>query len=391
MGRVRAHMQQTIEGVPNYTCQMLVERFTRQPGAKQLSRRDALRLDVAVVEKHELFAWPGEGAFKERGIGDFAKRGAFGTGNFATHLANALNLGGVVYTVNQPAEEFAGRKAYRIGYQISVARKPYRIRIDDQTGDAGIKGQFWVDAATLDVLRLELSLQEIPEGFPLGAASEFVEYERVRIGSGDFLLPRKAQLELQHTDTSLEQNRTTFSTCRQYAGESVIRFEGLADETEAAKAPQEIKIPAKLQIVVELRTPIDSSNVAIGDQLEAIVSKPAKIKGELVIPKGAVVTGRVTRLERMQTGQPQNALFVVGFEFTKVVFGAKFAQLTAVLEEGGSIMGPASRGLRSSQTARMFLYRESAKKNEEEPPPMVYSSSNKLELPQGSSLVLRTY
>ena len=390
MGRVRAHMKQTIEGVPNYTCQMLVERFTRQPGAKQLTRRDALRLDVAVVAKHELFAWPGEGAFKEREVGEFAKRGAFGTGNFATHLANALNPNGVVYTVN-PVEEFAGRKAYRIGYQIPAARKPYRIKIDVQIADPGVKGQFWVDANTLDVLRLEFSLQEIPEGFPLSTAGEFVEYERVRIGGGDFLLPQKAQLELQHTDTSLEQNRTTFSFCRQYAGESVIRFEGLADETEVAKAPEEIKIPSKLQINVELRTPIDSFKVAIGDQLEAIVSKPAKIKGEVVIPKGAVITGRVTRLERMQAGQPQNALFVVGFEFTKVVFGSKFAQLTTFLEEGGSIMSPALRGPRNNLTSRIFLYREYAKKNEEEQPPMVYSSSPKLELPKGSFLILRTY
>ncbi len=390
MGRVRAHMKQTIEGVPNYTCQMLVERFAQPPGAKQLTRRDALRLDVAVVEKHELFAWPGEGAFKERDIGEFAKNGAFGTGNFATHLANALNPAGVAYTVN-PVEEFAGRKAYRIGYRIPVARKPYRIKIDAQVADAGIDGQFWVDAVTLDVLRLEFSLQEIPVNFPLSAAGEFVEYERVRIGVGDFLLPKKAQMELEHEDTRLEQNRTTFTSCRQYAGESVIRFEGLADETEAAKAPQEIKIPAKLQISVALRTPIVGSKAAIGDPLEAIVSKPVKIKGEVVIPKGAVVTGRVTRLEPMQVGQSQFIFSMVGFEFNKLVYGSKFAQLSAVLEEGGIIMNASIRGTRNNQISGVFLYREYVKKNEEEPPPLVYSPTSKLELPQGSSLVLRTY
>ena len=161
---------------------------------------------------------------------------------------------------------------------------------------------------------------------------------------------------------------------------------GLQNESQV---PKEIKIPAKLQINVELRTPIDSSKVAIGDQLEAIVSKPAKIKGEVVIPKGAMITGRVTRLERMQAGQPQAALFVVGFEFTKVVFGSKFAQLNSILEEGGSIMIPTLRG-RNNQTSRIFLYREQVNKNEEEQPPMVYSSSPKLELPKGSSLILRT-
>ena len=390
IARIRGHMQQTLEGVPNYTCQMLVERFQRQPGVKQLSRRDALRLDVAVVARHELFAWPGEGQFKEREIGEFAKRGAFGTGNFATHLANALNSNGVTYEVH-PAEEFAGRKAYRIGYKIPAFRKPYRVKIDAQVAEAGINGQFWADAANLDVLRLEFSLQEIPSGFPLTTASEFVEYERVRIGSGDFLLPRKAQLELQHDDDTVEQNRTTFSSCRQYSGESVIRFEGLAEETEAAKAPQEIKLPAKTQITLELRTAIDSTKVAIGDQLEAFVSRTVKNKGEVIIPKGAVVTGRLTRLERMQTSQ-QGTISFVGLEFTKIVFGSKFVELTAVLEEGGTIVSAALPGIRNmNRAARIFLLREPQKKGEEDKPPVVYSSSGKLELPQGSLLVIRTF
>ena len=32
LSRVRAHMKETIDGVPNYTCQQLIERFKRVSG-----------------------------------------------------------------------------------------------------------------------------------------------------------------------------------------------------------------------------------------------------------------------------------------------------------------------------------------------------------------------
>ena len=389
IAKIRAHMKETIEGVPNYTCQQLVERYRAEAG-KKLTRSDALRLDVAVVEKHELFAWPGEGNFRDINEHEAAKRGTFGTGNFSSNLSNALSSVGVNYQV-QAEEMLDGRNTIRVSYQIPARRKPYAVKIDQQQAVTGVKGQFWVDRVNLDVLKLDFIVTEIPEGFPLKEAGESIEYERIRIGTGDFLLPKKASLSLKMDDDLVKVNRTTFSACRQYSGDSVIRFEGLVDEAEAAKGPAEVKIPPGTLITIELRTSVDSGKSAIGDPVEAVVYRAVKVKGEVILPKGAIVEGRVTKTQRVDTSQ-QGYFSMIGLEFQKATIGSKFAHISTGIEDGGALATAMLPGLRnSSRTLKMYVYHERIAKGEKERPTMIYSSSGKVELGKGSLLVLRVY
>ncbi len=389
VAKIRAHMKETIEGVPNYTCQQLVERYRAEAG-KKLTRADALRLDVAVVERRELFAWPGESNFRDINEHEAARRGTFGTGNFSSNLSNALNGFGVSYQV-QGEELLDKRNTIRVSYEIPARRKPYAVKIDQQQAITGVKGQFWVDRANLDVLKLEFVVTDIPDGFPLKDAGESIEYERIHIGTGDFLLPKKASLTLKMDDDLVKVNRTTFSACRQYSGDSVIRFEGLVDETEADKGPSEVKIPQGTLITIELRTPVDSGKSAIGDPVEGMVYRAVKVKGEVLLPKGAIVEGRVTKTQRLETSQ-QGYFSMIGLEFQKAKLGSKFAQLSTGIEDGGSIATAALAGQRSSsRTLRLYVFHERVAKGERERPTMIYSSSGKVELGKGSLLVLRVY
>ena len=389
IAKIRAHMKETIEGVPNYTCQQLVERYRAEAG-KKLTRSDALRLDVAVVARRELFAWPGESNFRDINEHEAARRGTFGTGNFSSNLSNALNGTGVSYQV-QGEEMLDKRNTIRVSYEIPARRKPYAIKIDQQQAITGVKGQFWVDRANLDVLKLEFVVTEIPDGFPLKDAGESIEYERIRIGTGDFLLPKKASLNLQMDDDLIKVNRTTFSSCRQYSGDSVIRFEGLVDEAEAAKGPEEVKIPPGTLITIELRTAVDSGKSAIGDPVEGVVYRAVKAKGDVLLPKGAIVEGRITKIQKLETSQ-QGFFSIIGLEFQKASLGSRFAQLSTGIEDGGSIAMTALAGQRSSsRTFRLYVYHEKVAKGEKERPTMIYSSSGKVELSKGSLLVLRVY
>ena len=119
---------------------------------------------------------------------------------------------------------------------------------------------------------------------------------------GDFLLPKKADLELEFIDGQIDKNKTTFNACRQYSGESTIRFDdgGITDET--SKAPEEINVPAGSSIYVELKGKIDSAHSAIGDPVEFAVLRPVKVKGNVIVPKGALISGRISRMERAVYG-----------------------------------------------------------------------------------------
>ena len=383
VARIRAHMKETIDGVPNYTCEQLIERFRRSAGTgRKFEKLDALRLEVAVVNKHELFAWPGQNQFQDADLNVFSKRGAFGTGNFVTHISNALNGVGVRY-INHGETVFAGKKAYRIGYAIPASRKPYSIRIGSEAGIAGVEGQFWVDIETLDVLRLELGISEIPEKLHLLGTREFVEYARVKIGSGDFLLPKKADLELEFIDGQIDKNKTTFNACRQYSGESTIRFDdgGITDET--SKAPEEINVPAGSSIYVELKGKIDSAHSAIGDPVEFAVLRPVKVKGNVIVPKGALISGRISRMERAVYGG--NVVRIIGFELNKITFGNKFSAVNLSVEEGGSVISSRFPNRPMGSRQRIFVFVE----KENTPSKAISMQGNNLELAKGFLMVFR--
>jgi len=74
-------------------------------------------------------------------------------------------------------------------------------------------------------------------------------------------------------------------------------------------------LPAELQIVVNLNSRI-SGDMAVGTLIDGIVAdKVSAKKGEVLIPAGSLVRGRVRRLERYTDPFP---CFVVALEFTEM-------------------------------------------------------------------------
>src|SRR5207244_6351805 len=108
-----------------------------------------------------------------------------------------------------------------------------------------------------DLLRLEVHADGIPASLNLAEASDIMEYRRVRIGELDFLLPEASELTMVDLAGNQSRNRTRLSACRQYTGESVLRFGDPEPEVAAPAAPlKEIRLPAGLTIEVRLDTPI---------------------------------------------------------------------------------------------------------------------------------------
>src|SRR5438477_6687873 len=80
--RIRAQMAELLRGQPNYTCTETIER-TRQTPANRAKVEDTLRLEVALVDGKEMFAWPGSKQFEDRDLSELISTGMFGNGNFA--------------------------------------------------------------------------------------------------------------------------------------------------------------------------------------------------------------------------------------------------------------------------------------------------------------------
>src|SRR5271155_4430091 len=92
----------------------------------------------------------------------------------------------------------------------------YRITTHFGSAALGYRGRFWVDAKSLDLIRLELTADDIPSALQLSAASESIEYGPVSIGNGTFLLPRSSELSLVDAAGAEAKNRTSYVACHQF-------------------------------------------------------------------------------------------------------------------------------------------------------------------------------
>src|SRR5438552_19172106 len=112
-------------------------------------------------------------------------------------------------------------------------------------------------------------------------------------------MPHASELVMVDLLGNENRNRTRLSDCRQYAGESVLTFvDAPVVDTAPPSKPKSIVLPAGLRVEVQLQTPIQSGSSAIGDAIQGVVSRDVKTEGRVVVPKGALLGGRITRLER---------------------------------------------------------------------------------------------
>src|SRR5579859_5340644 len=79
----------------------------------------------------------------------------------------------------------------------------------------------------------------------------------------------------------------------------MLTFEALSTVTPAPAVPvDEISLPPGLQLPVRLARAIDSERATVGHAISAIVESRVQQKGAIVIPKDAVLRGRIRRFDR---------------------------------------------------------------------------------------------
>src|SRR5260370_6735299 len=96
------------------------------------------------------------------------------------------------------------------------------------------------------------------------------------------------------------RNETGFHDCRQYTVQASIRFD--APDSEVQNKTGDVPglaavLPERFEAELVLTSEIDSDSSAVGDPFTAELQRRIRRKGETVIPKGAVLHGRIMRLE----------------------------------------------------------------------------------------------
>jgi hypothetical protein len=285
-------------------------------GAMQM--QDTLRLEVALVEGHEMFAWPGEKQFEDRDLRDLVPSGMFGNCNYGLYSRILFGGKGPPF-VYKEATTIDGRSSLRYDYHVPLNISGFMLRNNEDSAVVGFHGSIFLDAATSDLQRLEVIAEDIPLSLGLSAAEDRIDYFRAKIGDDEFLLPKESTLLMASTDNT-SRNRVRFSGCRKFAGESSIIFED-EDVAEAARImPTEVKLPGGLNLSLELGD-LSITKAAGGDPITAVLKSAVKRDKQTLVPMGAIARGRITQLVKLPNG------VLLGVKFTDLEWTGGHAAL----------------------------------------------------------------
>jgi hypothetical protein len=331
--RVRQRMAENLAHLPNYTCRETIERTAAEAGSRHFALIDRLRLEVAYVGGRELYAWPGAQQFDERPIDEIVGSGAaIGNGDFAMHAR-------VVFTSGAPQFTFAGeeqresRSIARFNFRVPLEKSRYSLQTGAKPIMVAYRGFFEADAETFAPLRLEVEGADLPAELKLRSASEIMEYGQLRIGDSEFLLPVGSELSMIAINGHESRNRTRFEQCRQYAGESTVHFDVVEGDASVAALAAPLEIPAGVQFETRLRDAIAYSTAARGDPVYAVVSSDVKRGGRVIVPKGSVVTGRITRV--MSYSIRSAVYFGIELRFDAIESGGHRGEFSGTVESAG--------------------------------------------------------
>jgi hypothetical protein len=270
--------------------------------ALRLDSTDRVRMDVAQGNSQEIHSWPGASHFNSGYLDELVERGPIASGSFGGYLVDVFdNSGAEFHFLGENTE--GGRRIFEYGYRVPQKISHYHVGADGPAWIVtGYEGSFAIDADSLDLLRLKVRTEELPAETHLCQAESALEYASVRIGNGDFLLPRRSDLHLVQRNTRETTSTAVFTGCREFQAESVLHFDedsSVPGPAGGSKSAAPIALPEGIAFTLRLSGALDSETAAVGDLVDATVTqavRESKSKA-ILIPAGAVAHGRISRME----------------------------------------------------------------------------------------------
>ena len=233
--RIRDKVKEYVSKLPNYTCHEVVERFGRSMASSTLNHLDTVEFEVAFVGNRELFARTPDDRFEEQSITRVISSGTIGNGSFGAHAAAVFTGSAATFQYVGPSKK-EGHKTFRYDFVVPQEKSQFLVRHQPSEGIVGYKGSFWVDAETLDLVRLELKADHIPSYIGVSLIEEIMQYKPVRIRDTDFLLPYKSELAAAEKSGYYSVNTIKLERCQEFTGESVVTFGAPTDAPSAERA-----------------------------------------------------------------------------------------------------------------------------------------------------------
>jgi hypothetical protein len=221
--RIAYKVAERLSLLPNYTCHEVIDRFVQPSNTGHLRRYDTVELEVAFDGQNELFARPGDTHFQEQPITEMVRTGTISNGAFGS-LVGSIFLGGVASFEYSGASEQDGHKTYRYDFQVPQEKSYFSVNHNFTKAIVAYRGSFWADIETYDLVRVEITADQIPSDLGIAFVREREQYAALRIRDSEFLLPLHAETESLDDSGNLSRNDLTLEQCREFTGQSTVTF-----------------------------------------------------------------------------------------------------------------------------------------------------------------------
>src|SRR5579872_741907 len=318
--RIKARVNQVVAGIPNYTCVENVEQSRRLGRTGHFGSVERVRLEVAEAGGKELFARLGAKQFDNTSVPPFGS-GVASSGEFVQYLRAIFGNSATKFE-DRGRDDLEGAPSLRYDYSVSPGASDFRISRLEKFAFVSFHGSVWVDAESLDLMRLKIIADQIPSELGVVTATTDIVYAPFRIGENRFLLPQTSSLITVTNEAYDFRNDTEFTHCRQFAGTSSISFDDPGQSQTTIL--DERDLVAGMHLKLAFVSPLDLQSAHVGDPLAALVTADVDRKGKVLIPSGARILGRLRRIEK-RAGEPRRILLTLEFsQIESTGFRARF-------------------------------------------------------------------
>jgi hypothetical protein len=194
--QTRHNVLESAKELPNFVVNQTVSRYVRTAQASDWKLEDTLEVEITYqTDKGEQFnllrvsGKPAQQSYEALG-------GSTSTGEFGSMLEALFLPYSKAQFKEVRRETYRGRQTVVYDFRVLKGNSTATIQ-DKNSGQktiAGYSGSVWIDTEAKGVLRIELSHEGMPAGFPVSMSENAVEYDWVTIGEQRYLLPIQAEL-----------------------------------------------------------------------------------------------------------------------------------------------------------------------------------------------------
>ena len=214
-----------LETLPNYVCQEIMTRYQSGPDSKNWQPIDIVSMALVYENGKESYRnLTIGGKPTKKNIEDLS--GSWSTGEFGSVLADVFSPATAADFEYRKESRSAGRASLVYDFSVEREHSHWRIMVASQLIAPSYSGSVWIDKETNRVLRIEMQATHIPDAFPSDRIEMATDYEFVRFGDRQFLVPVHAEnLGCQRDMNTCSRNAIDFRNYHKYAGEANITFE----------------------------------------------------------------------------------------------------------------------------------------------------------------------